>query len=80
MRLAGWIGAVNAVVGARASAADGGSFSRRQAVLDALGPLNVPIVEDVECGHVQPYLPLVNGARGRVVHTATRGELTPTLD
>ncbi|MEU3057410.1 hypothetical protein ABZ679_29835, partial [Streptomyces fimicarius] len=31
-------------------------------------------VADVECGHVQPFLPLVNGARARVVHTSTRSE------
>ncbi|MFE7455192.1 S66 family peptidase [Streptomyces griseus] len=80
MRLAGFFDAANAVLVARTSAPDSGSFTQRQAVLDALGPLNVPIVADVECGHVQPYLPLVNGARGRVVHTATRGELTQTLD
>ncbi|MFK4196060.1 LD-carboxypeptidase, partial [Streptomyces sp. NPDC033754] len=48
--------------------------------LDALGPLNVPIIADVECGHVAPYLPIVNGARGRVVHTASHSELTQTLD
>lgn len=56
------------------------SLTQHQAVLDALGPLKVPIVADVECGHVQPFLPLVNGARARVVHTATRSELTQTLD
>ncbi len=38
------------------------------------------IIADVECGHVPPYLPIVNGARGRVVHTATRSALTQTLD
>ncbi|MEU5370244.1 hypothetical protein ABZ362_14880 [Streptomyces sp. NPDC005951] len=35
---------------------------------------------DVECGHVPPYLPLVTGARCRVVHSATRSEVTQTLD
>ncbi|MFC8656749.1 LD-carboxypeptidase [Streptomyces sp. JL1001] len=64
----------------RAAAPDTPSLTQHQAVLDALGPLNVPIVADVECGHVPPYLPLVNGARCRVVHTATRSEVTQTLD
>ncbi len=49
-------------------------------MLDALGSLNVPIIADVECGHVPPHLPIVNGARGHVVHTATRSALTQTLD
>ncbi|NJQ17098.1 S66 family peptidase [Streptomyces bohaiensis] len=80
MRLAGFFDAANAVLVGRTSAPDAPSLTQRQAVLDALGPLGVPIIADVECGHVPPYLPLVNGARGRVVHTPTRSELTQTLD
>ncbi|MEU3053177.1 S66 family peptidase [Streptomyces griseus] len=80
MRLAGFFDAAAAVLVGRTSAPDMGSLTQYQAVLDALGPLNVPIVADVECGHVQPFLPLVNGARARVVHTSTRSELTQTLD
>ena len=37
-------------------------LSQHGAVLDALGGLGVPLVADVECGHVAPHLPLVNGA------------------
>ncbi|WP_399015759.1 hypothetical protein [Streptomyces sp. FIT100] len=48
-------------------------------MLDALGPSGVPVVADVECGHGAPYPPLVDGARGRVVHTATHSEPTRTL-
>ncbi|MCK8679742.1 S66 family peptidase [Streptomyces lichenis] len=80
MRLAGFFDAANAVLVGRTSAPDRPSLSRHEAVLDALGPLGVPLVADVECGHVPPYLPLVNGARGRVVLTAERRELVQTLD
>ncbi|MER5713001.1 S66 peptidase family protein [Streptomyces sp. NPDC002122] len=80
MRLAGVFDEANAILVGRTSAPDRDSLSQHQAVLDALGPLNVPIIADVECGHVAPYLPIVNGARGRVVHTASRSELTQTLD
>jgi len=31
-------------------------------VLDALGRLGLPIVFDMEIGHVPPHMPLVNGA------------------
>lgn len=48
--------------------------------LDALGGLAVPIIADVECGHVLPYLPLVKGARCQVVHTGDRDEITQVLD
>ncbi|MEU7162812.1 LD-carboxypeptidase, partial [Streptomyces chrestomyceticus] len=80
MRLAGFFDAANAILVGRSSAPDSNSLTQHEAVLDALGPLNVPVIADVECGHVPPYLPIVNGARGRVVHTATRSELTQTLD
>lgn len=80
MRLAGCFDHANAVLVARSPGADAPSLTQHEAVLDALGSLGVPIVADVECGHVPPYLPLVNGARGRVVLTPERAELTQTLD
>jgi muramoyltetrapeptide carboxypeptidase LdcA involved in peptidoglycan recycling len=80
MRLAGFFEAANAVLVGRTPAPDTVSLTQRQAVTEALGTLDVPIVADVECGHVPPFLPLVNGARARVVHTPTRSELTQTLD
>ncbi len=80
MRLAGFFDAANAVLVGRTHAPDSPTLTQHEAVMDALGPLGVPVVADVECGHVAPYLPLVNGARGRVVHTATRSELVQTLD
>ncbi|WP_437004448.1 S66 family peptidase [Streptomyces sp. enrichment culture] len=80
MRLAGFFDMANAILVGRTSAPDANSLTQHQAVLDALGPLNVPIIADVECGHVPPYLPIVNGAHGRVVHTSTRSELIQTLD
>jgi muramoyltetrapeptide carboxypeptidase LdcA involved in peptidoglycan recycling len=79
MRLAGFFDAANAILVGRTSAPDAKSLTQHEAVLDALGSLNVPIIADVECGHVPPFLPIVNGAQGRVVHTATRSELTQTL-
>ncbi|MCX4661616.1 S66 family peptidase [Streptomyces uncialis] len=80
MRLAGFFDKANAILVARTSAPGADSLTQHQAVLDALGPLNVPIIADVECGHVPPYLPIINGARGRVVHTSTRSELIQILD
>ncbi|OEJ93765.1 S66 family peptidase [Streptomyces thermolilacinus] len=79
MRLAGFFDAADAVLIGRTAAPDRPSLTQYDAVLDALGPLGVPLIADVECGHVQPHLPLVNGALGRVVHTATRHEVTQTL-
>ncbi|MFE6839084.1 S66 peptidase family protein [Streptomyces sp. NPDC057705] len=80
MRLAGFFDAANAILVGRTSAPDNESLTQHQAVLDALGSLNVPVIADVECGHVPPYLPIVNGAHGRLVHTSSRSELTQSLD
>ncbi|WP_043676516.1 S66 family peptidase [Streptomyces xylophagus] len=80
MRLAGFFDAANAVLVGRTHAPDAPTLTQHEAVMDALGPLGVPVIADVECGHVAPYLPLVNGARGRVVHTAARSEIVQTLD
>lgn len=80
MRMAGFFDAANAVIIGRTSAPDTDSLTQHQAVLDALGPLGVPLIADVECGHIPPYLPLVNGARARIICAPDRHELTQTLD
>lgn len=80
MRLAGFFDRANAVLVGRTNAPDNRSLSQHEAVLDALGSLNVPIIADIECGHVPPYMPIVNGAYGRIVHTPSRSELTQTLN
>ncbi|WP_405150252.1 LD-carboxypeptidase [Sphaerisporangium sp. NBC_01403] len=79
MRLAGFFTGANAVLVGRTQAPGTGSLTQHEAVLDALGGLGVPVIADVDCGHVPPYLPIVNGAHGRVVYTANRNELTQTL-
>lgn len=71
MRLAGFFKRANGILVGRTHAPGSSGLSQREAVLDALGTLGVPIIADVECGHVQPFLPLVNGALASV-DTATR--------
>jgi muramoyltetrapeptide carboxypeptidase LdcA involved in peptidoglycan recycling len=79
MRLAGFFTGANAVLVGRTSAPADPTLTQHEAVLDALGPLGVPIIADVECGHVPPYLPLVNGALARVVCTPSTNQVTQTL-
>lgn len=62
LRLAGWFTHARAVLIGRTNAPDNPKLTQRAAVLDALGRLDLPIVFDVEIGHVPPHLPLVNGA------------------
>jgi muramoyltetrapeptide carboxypeptidase len=68
MRLAGWFDAATGVLLSRTRAPEQPHFSQHDAVRDALGMLGLPIVADVECGHVPPLLPLVLGAPTTVAH------------
>jgi muramoyltetrapeptide carboxypeptidase len=79
MRLAGWFDRAAAVLVGRTVAPDHPDLTQRGAVLDALGRLGLPIVWDLEIGHVPPHLPLVNGALARVVVDGDTRELTQTL-
>lgn len=79
MRLAGFFDRANAVILGRTAAPDHPTLTQRAAALDALLPLGVPIVADVECGHVPPYLPIVNGALGRLELGGATAQLTQTL-
>ncbi|MBD3946769.1 S66 family peptidase [Nocardioides ganghwensis] len=79
MRLAGWFDRAAAVLVGRTNAPDHPDLTQRGAVLDALGRLDLPIVWDLEIGHVPPHLPLVNGALARVVVDGGTREITQTL-
>jgi muramoyltetrapeptide carboxypeptidase LdcA involved in peptidoglycan recycling len=39
----------------------------------------VPVLADVDCGHVPPHLALVNGALATVRHDATASRLVQRL-
>lgn len=79
MRLAGYFDGAVAVLVGRTSAPDSPTMTQDEAVLDALGSLGVPIVADVECGHVPPYLLMVNGSWGRLVWTEEEQYLEQSL-
>lgn len=79
LRYAGWFEHANAVLIGRTAAPDAPEMTQTGAVIDALGDLDIPVVLDVECGHVAPYLPLVNGAWAEVVVDGGRREIVQTL-
>lgn len=78
LRYAGWFEHATGVLIGRTKAPDMPDLTQDAAVADALGDLGIPVVLDVECGHVAPYLPLVNGALARVVADGDRHEITQT--
>ncbi|MET0862017.1 MAG: LD-carboxypeptidase, partial [Microbacterium sp.] len=79
MRLAGFFDGASAVLIGRTSAPDAPTLTQDEAVLDALASLDLPIVADVECGHVPPQMSIVNGCSARLVHGSGHSYLDQTL-
>ena len=79
MRLAGFFDTAVAVLIGRTKAPDSPTQTQSEAVVDALGMLGVPIVSEVEVGHVPPQLTVVNGAIGRLVWNDGERSLEQTL-
>jgi muramoyltetrapeptide carboxypeptidase LdcA involved in peptidoglycan recycling len=80
MRLAGFFAGARAILVGRTFAPDSKTMTQHGAVLDALGRLGVPILAEVGCGHVPPYLPIVNGALGHLRFGAGLAALTQSLN
>jgi muramoyltetrapeptide carboxypeptidase LdcA involved in peptidoglycan recycling len=76
MRLRGFFDAATGILVSRTNAPEPGGFTQHDAVSDALGMLGVPILADVECGHVAPFLALVQGATTSVEHDPAAGTHT----
>ena len=79
MRLAGFFAGAQAVLIGRTNAPDDRGMTQHEAVLDALASLGIPIVAEVDCGHVAPFMPLVNGAHAEVRLHGDSAQLTQTL-
>jgi muramoyltetrapeptide carboxypeptidase LdcA involved in peptidoglycan recycling len=79
LRLAGWFEHARAILVGRTSAPDHPQMTQRDAVLDALGRLGLPIVFDLEIGHVPPHLPLVNGALATLTVDGDHREIVQRL-
>ena len=79
LRLAGWFEHARAILIGRTNAPDHPKLTQREAVLDALGRLGLPIVFDLEIGHVPPHLPLVNGALATLTVEGDTRELVQRL-
>ena len=79
LRLAGWFDAATAVLVGRTRAPGSRDLTQAQAVAHVLGDLGVPVVLDVDLGHVPPQLALVNGADAELVLDGERRQLTQWL-
>ncbi|MEJ7650751.1 MAG: S66 peptidase family protein [Nakamurella sp.] len=79
MRLAGWFDSANAIMIGRSHAPDDPGFTQHDAIRSALADLDLPVVLDVDCGHVPPHLVLVNGAVADLTVTATTHSVVQRL-
>lgn len=79
MRLAGFFTQANAILIASTFAPDSPTLTQGEAVLDALARVGVPIVAEVGCGHVPPYVPIVNGALAHLEFGTGSAMLTQSL-
>ncbi len=66
MKLAGWFKHANAILVGRTLAPNAPNFTQRDALADALGNLGIPVIYDMDIGHVPPQAILVNGALATV--------------
>jgi muramoyltetrapeptide carboxypeptidase LdcA involved in peptidoglycan recycling len=78
IRLAGWCEHANAILIGRSGGPQLREFTLRDCLLDALGQLTIPVIYDMDIGHVPPQLILINGALGtlrfgRSEHRLTQG-------
>jgi muramoyltetrapeptide carboxypeptidase LdcA involved in peptidoglycan recycling len=62
MKLAGWFKHAHAILVGRTAAPSAHNFTQYEAMADALGDLGVPVIYDMDIGHVPPQAILVNGA------------------
>ena len=56
-----------------------GSFTQLDALRFALDGLDVPVLYDIDFGHVPPQMALVNGALATVTLAGTAGTLVQSL-
>jgi len=79
LRLAGWFRHANALLIGRTAAEDLREFTPRDALQDALGGLTIPVIYDMDIGHLPPQLILVNGAPATVTFSASERSLAQRL-
>jgi muramoyltetrapeptide carboxypeptidase LdcA involved in peptidoglycan recycling len=79
LRLAGWFDQAAAVLIGRTEGPATNGYTQLDALTDTLGDLPVPVLYDVDVGHVPPQLALVNGALATVELDDGTGTLVQRL-
>ena len=76
MKNAGWFDNVNCILFGRSFVKEKiGEFTLEVALQKALGDLNVPIIYDVDIGHVPPQLVMINGSYATFEYNNGKGKI-----
>ncbi|PIJ42262.1 S66 peptidase family protein [Serratia sp. OPWLW2] len=82
LRLQGWFENLKGILVGRSSAPDV-SDNTKHNYLDALkaslGDLSIPVLYDVDIGHIPPQISIVNGAQATITFTEGSGSITQQL-
>lgn len=77
MKLAGWFDNVSGIMfGRSASNKETEDYTEKEVYQDISNDLNIPVIYDIDCGHVPPQVTLVNGATATVKVSEGRGTIT----
>ncbi len=79
LKLAGWFKHANGILVGRTQAPDAENFTQLDAIKDALGDLGIPVIYDMDIGHVPPQLLLVNGSVAKVRVSKEENSIVQTL-
>ncbi|MDC0980411.1 LD-carboxypeptidase [Bdellovibrionales bacterium] len=82
MKLAGWFEMANGFVFGRSAGKDTNDeeeLSYKDALVDALGDLDLPVVFDADIGHRPPQMTILNGSFAEVKFSNGKGILNQTL-
>jgi muramoyltetrapeptide carboxypeptidase len=79
VRMAGWFHRANAILIGRLPVLQLREFMERDALMNALGGLPIPVIYGMDIGHVPPQMMLVNGALAELRFGPGDRSLTQTL-
>ncbi|OIK14908.1 S66 peptidase family protein [Bacillus sp. MUM 13] len=76
MKLAGWFNDCSAILFGRSAAnASVDNYTAKDVYYDLSRELDIPIVYDIDCGHMPPQLTFINGAYARIESESGKGKL-----
>lgn len=81
MRNAGWFeNCAGVLIGRAGGECDFDGYDHIAAYIDGLKDLNVPLILDIDLGHVAPQIPVISGAIGKIYAKGQDMEVTYSLE